>query len=288
MRVVETRTRTGRWRALIVAGSLAAMSSPLIEAQGTGERERFETASIRENRNDSTARPVIKPQPSGLSVSNATALDLIKYAFDVIERDVVGELPGWAKTKKFDVAARAVDVPLTSTRVQAMTKALLQDRFKLDASYERATGPVYALVLARSDGASGPNLRRSESKCAVDPPLSADADVPVRILNLSARCGLRHMTDGSSLILLHGSRATVPQLARYLSRVGGFDRPVVDRTGLTGEFDLQAIPPADMVAPSSEARLLTAIREQLGLTLRAEEGSFDVLRIRRLEQPSPN
>ena len=37
-------------------------------------------------------------ETSGLHAANTTALDLIKWAFDVIDRDVVGELPGWAKT----------------------------------------------------------------------------------------------------------------------------------------------------------------------------------------------
>jgi uncharacterized protein (TIGR03435 family) len=78
------------------------------------------------------------------------------------------------------------------------------------------------------------------------------------------------------------------QLASQLSRSSGLDRPVVDRTGLNGEFDMSVAPQPDMVAPSSEARFLIALREQAGLILRAEEGSFEVLRIRRIEQPSPD
>jgi uncharacterized protein (TIGR03435 family) len=70
--------------------------------------------------------------------------------------------------------------------------------------------------------------------------------------------------------------------------MAGFDRPIVDRTGLTGEFDLTIHPTPDMVAPTPAARFLIALREQLGLELRAEEGSFDVLRVRRIEQPAPN
>ncbi|HEX5109887.1 MAG TPA: TIGR03435 family protein [Vicinamibacterales bacterium] len=292
MRVVETRTTTIiDWRVLIVAASLAAISPPVIGAQGTAERETFETASIRENRSGSTARHLIKPQPSGLTVTNATVLNLIAYAFSVNERDVVGDVPGWVRTSKFDVAARAADGPLTHRRVQSMTKALLQARFELDASYERAVGPVYALVAARSDGTRGPNLRPSESKCAADPPLRADAEpAMVRSLSFGERCGISIVTnaDGGALIALSGRRLTMQQLATQLSWVGVFDRRVVDRTGLSGEFDFRATPPPDMVAPSSEARLLTAMREQLGLTLRAEEASYDVLRIRRIQPPSPN
>jgi uncharacterized protein (TIGR03435 family) len=78
------------------------------------------------------------------------------------------------------------------------------------------------------------------------------------------------------------------EYAAALSRYGGSDRPVVDRTGLTGWFDLTAVTSADMIAPTRQALLLIALREQLGLTLRGEEGTYPVLRIRRIHQPSAN
>ena len=72
-----------------VAATLAL--SPLL-----AQRETFDVASIRESQ--SSGRAMFRQQPSGLHAANTTALDLIKWAFDVIDRDVVGELPGWAKT----------------------------------------------------------------------------------------------------------------------------------------------------------------------------------------------
>jgi uncharacterized protein (TIGR03435 family) len=78
------------------------------------------------------------------------------------------------------------------------------------------------------------------------------------------------------------------QLARALLRYGRFDMPIVDQTGLSGVFDILAMPTADMRGATNEAPLLTAMREQLGLTLRSSQGAVDVFRIRRIEQPSPN
>ena len=78
------------------------------------------------------------------------------------------------------------------------------------------------------------------------------------------------------------------QLAADLTGFAGFDRPVVNRTGLSGEFDLTVRPTEDMVAPTSEARFLIATREQLGLTLREEQLPVDVLRINRIQRPSEN
>jgi uncharacterized protein (TIGR03435 family) len=78
------------------------------------------------------------------------------------------------------------------------------------------------------------------------------------------------------------------EVAAALSRNGGYDHPIVDRTGLTAEFDVSVMANGDIVAPTRQARLLIALREQAGLTLRSEEGMYEVLRIRRIEQPSAN
>lgn len=169
-----------------------------------------------------------------------------------------------------------------------MTRALLEDRFRLDASRETATGPVYALVRTRSelrpfDGTTV-GMRPSQTTCVVDPLLRAPGEAATPV---TRTCGFAEGIGGA-LTDLFGYRVTMPGLAGQLSRIGGFDRPIVDRTGLSGEFELTVHPTPDMVAPTAEARFLIALREQLGLELRAEEGSFDVLRIRRIEQPPPN
>lgn len=275
----------------IAAGLVTPSLAPpavanMTQAPTTTGRETFDAASIRENQSAPMGRPMIREGPSGLSATNATALDLIQHAFGILGRDVVGELPDWVRSTKFDVVARAASGPLTRSRLLSMAKALLEDRFRLNASFERAERPVYALVMARSDGSKGPELRSSQSKCQVDLPLRG-SDVP-QSLNISEKCGFGSMRSGDSLDAVFGTRVTMEELASYLSRVGGFDRPVVNRTGLSGEFDLMARPTPDMQGPSSEARFLTALREQLGLAVRDDRGSVDVLRIRNIEHPSEN
>jgi hypothetical protein len=56
--------------------------------------------------------------------------------------------------------------------------------------------------------------------------------------------------------------------------------------GLSGEFALMVIPTVDMPGATSDTRFLTAMREQLGRTIRAEQLPVDVLRIHRMERPS--
>ena len=73
------------------------------------------------------------------------------------------------------------------------------------------------------------------------------------------------------------------QLTQRLA--GLAERPVVDRTGLAGEFDFI------LEYDESGARrpaLTTALREQLGLRLQPSRGPVDVLVIERAERPSGN
>ena len=104
---------------------------------------------------------------------------------------------------------------------------------------------------------------------------------------LGGSCGME-MSYGDTQVHFFGARVTMQEFARALSRYGGYDHPIVDRTGLTGEFDVGAAASGDIVAPTRQARLLIALREQAGLTLRSEEGTYEVLRVRRIEQPSAN
>jgi uncharacterized protein (TIGR03435 family) len=83
------------------------------------------------------------------------------------------------------------------------------------------------------------------------------------------------------------------ELARTLSGRREIDRPVVDFTGLEGEYDfgLQAsnsAPAPDQVAPAAPASvaLFSALSEQLGLRLQASRGPVRVLRVRSIERPT--
>ncbi len=194
------------------------------------------------------------------------------------------------KTTRFDVIARTANGPLTPSRLHAMTRALLEDRFRLDASYTQAEGRVLALVREHSDGRTFPYLRPSEAKCERDAPIEVFDPMPRRILDFSGRCGVVTGTSpgGAGLTGLFGTRVTMQEVAKAISRWGGYDQPIVDRTGMAGEFDMAAATQADMVAPTGQARFLIALREMTGLTLRGEDGTYEVLRIRRIEQPSPN
>lgn len=265
---------------------VATLTSGVAALAQSAEKVAFEAVSIREARGEASERPVMRALPSGLVATNTTALELIVWTYDLVERDVVGQLPEWTRTTRFDVTGRATSgPPLTRSQLHAMTRALLEDRFKLDAALESSEGPVYSLVLARSDRTLGPKMRPSESTCLGERPLSGEFVAPT---NITGNCSFVYMGDANGLVGFVGSNITMRQLAAHLSRLGGFDRPVIDRTGLTGEFNVNVMRTNDIEGASSAAKLLTAMREQLGVTVRAEQTTFEVLRVRRIEQPSPN
>src|SRR5581483_4755160 len=122
---------------------------------------------------------------------------------------------------------------------------LLEDRFKLAAHVETREFPVYALVLARSDGRLGPNLHRSQ---LTEADCEARREHPSRELKA---CGA---------FTVPGDPVVGVPVSRAIGFLGPVDRIVVDRTGLRGLFDI-AFERDDSIS------VFTAIQEQLGLKL---------------------
>ena len=93
------------------------------------------------------------------------------------------------------------------------------------------------------------------------------------------------MVKGNMVIDSHGS--TVAKFAGSL--VETLNRPVIDRTDLTGLFDIHLEFAADNApADATGASIFTAVEEQLGLKLTSEKGPVEVLVIDRIEHPSAN
>src|SRR5688572_942436 len=94
--------------------------------------------------------------------------------------DVVG-LPSWADSEHYDVTVKG-SPDATRAQVTEMWQTLLADRMKLAAHYEPRDGRGYRLVVARSDGKLGRDLKPSlldcdspEAKQAGPPPVSLGA-----------------------------------------------------------------------------------------------------------------
>src|SRR5688572_17044864 len=270
---------------LIVAGIAVALCSGHAMAQSppaasAASRLTFEVASIKRNLSGDQNSSV-RGQPGGrVVITNNTLYNLIRNAYNAQRFEMVPgkSLPDWIDADRWDINAKAAD-EATQPQMMQMLQNLLADRFKLVARREMREMPIYALVLARSDGRLGPQLRRSDVDCAaVAEAARAGGAPPTPPPGPGPFCGTRaNNTGGMAQVAAHG--IPLSSLVRNLSGMAG--RFVVDKTGLTGAFELELKFALDQgaaaAAPTDLPSLFAALEEQLGLKLEPQRGPVQVL-----------
>ncbi len=282
--------RIARPRAASLIVSLAA-AAVTVSAQAPGPvlapTLPFEVASVKVNREGQ--RAPMQWLPGGRFRMGLPIQSLVTIGYQVPVYRIDG-LPDWTSRTFFDIDARAERQPAIEER-PAYYRGLLEDRFGLRAHVEERDMPAYALVLAREDRRLGPGLRRTEVNCeAAIAESRRRAEAGERPAppapGVRPTCG----AIGGAANLTAGA-VEIASLVGLLS--SGLERPVVDRTGLAGRFDIDfrsaplrlggpAAPPTDL--PS----VFTAVQEQLGLKLEPVTARVPVLVIDRLEMPSEN
>lgn len=254
--------------AISVSGLLAQTSAsrPIFDA--------FEVATIKPAPHDTKASRFITMQGTDRFVEKDYTLKLlIAAAYDVSPRVISGG-PGWIESDHYDILAVTPGaIRPTHDEQMAMLRNLLSDRFKLTFHREQKQFSIYQLEVATG----GPKLKLSTA-----PP----AD-PAQLIS----------TVYPEHVLLPARNATMHDLASLMQRAI-FDRPVVDKTGLSGRYDFDlawapdetqfggdlAAAPADASSPP----LFTAMQQQLGLRLEATRGPANALVVDTVERPSPN
>jgi uncharacterized protein (TIGR03435 family) len=248
----------------------------------------FDVASIKPNNSGTVGESVRFYPPSGrVTMTNVTLKRLVLQAYQLQESQLTGG-PDWIASAHFDVVANSEKTGLSPQQRWVMIKALLVERFKLQVHTESKEQSVFALVPARQDRSLGEHLHKSAADCAnlrppTSPPPAFDPAHP-------PPCGT--LMGGPGRMNFRGVR--MGGFANQLSdRIG---RPVVDRTGLDGYFDLdlEFAPqtrldigdPASADRPADTApSLYTALQEQLGLKLESQKSPVDVLVIDSAERP---
>jgi uncharacterized protein (TIGR03435 family) len=238
--------------------------------------------------------------PNGLTGTNVTVQMLVRLAYGVQDNQISG-VPNWLNSGSYNIEAKMDNSAADEMRKmsedqrkperQRMLQALLADRFKLTLHRETRDLPAYALVIAKN----GPKLRKAKPGDTYADGFKGIDGLPAGPHNMV----LRSRGD------FRAQAQPVSALARALSLALG--RPVVDKTGLTGEYDmvLQWTPESQgpMLKgtengsqstgsqPSPESlgpSIFTAIQEQLGLKLESQKESAEVLVIDQVEKPSEN
>lgn len=264
---------------LVILGYAAALSGQ--EPKPAQSRPAFEVASVKPNEKGGTYS--YTNVPGGAFRASLPLEWLIGIAYDIrpFER-IVGE-PSWARTQWFDIDAKP-GREVTADERNEMLRTLLEDRFGLEWRKDpTAKDTVWALAMAREDKRLGPGIRVAECvkvtgaiRPASERQLRAGQPVP---------CG---MASADGVYAAGGQPTRV--LASTLQLALGEE--IIDRTGLSGNFDFyvtlpRALPNAS-AAGVGEPSIFTAIQEQLGMRLQREEITRDAFIVVRVSQPTPN
>lgn len=267
--------------------------------------------------------------PGMISANGVPVRLLMRQAYGQLQDFQLVGGPAWINSDRFDIEAKLEGGgPMTPQSIQSVLRQILEERFALKVHRETRELPIYALVLARSDGRLGPNLTLTSPECSTmmnqrgngpaagpdgrggvavsrggpppdgrgapgraggPPPLDFDAP-PV--------CGRR----GGGFGRLRAGGTSMDDFATMIS--GTAQRVVVNKTGLTGYYDISLTytptneqlplgppPPGAPPPPPIDPdgpTFFTAIQEQLGLKLDNQRGPVDVVVIDSIQQPTEN
>lgn len=287
--------RISRTAPVVLLGAIALGTLGLAaQAPATHPPMVFEAASVKANK-EGGASSSIRRQPGGrVNAVNMPLRALITFAHQIQGFQLV-EAPSWIADERFDIVAKIEGDPPPvppgsgpDPHMVAM-RTLLAERFKLRIRREIRELDIYALVKARPDGALGPALRQHGEECTrvMEAAIKSGGSPPSG--PGAPFCGAR---QNPGRILFGGM-----PLSFFTNGLSGqVGRYVVDRTGLTGNWDFELTfqpelrgpvppgvepPPVDPNAPS----LFTAIQEQLGLKLESTKGPVEVLVVEAVERP---
>jgi uncharacterized protein (TIGR03435 family) len=235
----------------------------------------FDVATIKPS-NPSTPGKQFMAKGHQFITINTTLNDMITFAYGVHTREIAGG-PGWMQSEKYDLDGKFAGVADPDDRQWTrMIQRLLTDRFKLTFHREPRELSVFVLTV----GKDGPKLKKSEAD-------------PTSLPGIGFR-GFGNMPV---------SNATMADFAAMMQGAV-LDRPMIDRTGLSGRFDFvlqwtpddsqfpglrppgATLPAGD--TPGAPPDLFRAVQEQLGLKLDATKAPVEVLIIDHVERPSAN
>jgi uncharacterized protein (TIGR03435 family) len=271
---------------LLLSTGIAALACLAMSGQdGTpstqAAKPTFEVASIKPAKPPEAGRMMvgIRVEQGRFVANNMSVRMLIQQAYNLKDFQVTGA-PGWVNSERYDIVAKP-EGPVTSDlrgeTLRLMLQSLLEDRFKLKSHFETKELPVYNLVV----GKGGPKLKESEA---------GQEDRQMQRM-------------GRGQASLNG--ANMAMLVRLISQALG--RDVIDKTGLTGRYDIELKwtpdeaamrgpgegperPPTENTAPpdTSGPSLFTAVQEQLGLKLESSKGPVGILVVDHVEKASEN
>jgi uncharacterized protein (TIGR03435 family) len=262
------------WAGRLAVASVVACGAAIAQTteQGTAAPPQFEVATVKPSDPANCCARTWNRDARRFFTQNTSLKWLIRWAYGLNDKQIVGG-PAWLDVDRFDVTGQIEGAKSpTDPEWRVAMQKLLADRFQLQFHHDSRDMPAFVLTVVRG----GEKLTKSDPEKDKEPVISIGGNVG-QTMHAFAR------------------DVTLAVFLGDLQRIA-LDRPVVDRTGLTGTFDIDLnftreepeglgmteLP--DNAAPN----LIMALQQQLGLKLERVKAPVGVLVIDRAEPPSAN
>ncbi len=207
-------------------------------------------------------------------------------------QDQIKGLPDWLMGERYDIDARIADEDRAEWQkpesqkamLQAMLQAMFAERCKLTVHREVKEVGVSSLVVAKG----GPKFKET------DPTV----EHPNGIKLPWGGTMVMDVSKGSATMSFYG--ATMASFASMMATSGNGGRPIQDKTGLAGKYDITLKLGEMMMGPQQGEQqngpaandpgvsITSLLQDQLGLKLESEKGQVETLVIDHMERPSEN
>ena len=234
-----------------------AITGPLLFAavQSASQRE-FDAVSVKPDTQKGPYVSSWRADPSMIRITGFTLKALVKNAYGLKIYQVQSKGPAWIATDWFDIEARTA-APATEAEMMQMLQPVLTERFHMVFHRETVQMPVLLLQVAPR------GVKFRPAATAQGPNVDARKDY-INAIHLDM--------DGLADII--GQFVT--------------DRPVLNRTGLSGEYQFRVEFAPKEGDDSDHSSIFSALTEQLGLKLESAKAPVEALVIDRAERPGQN
>ncbi len=272
---------TNRLWQLAILGAAAAGAFAIWAQVPAPSAPKFQVASVRLSKNPEAGGD-IDITPGRFKGKDLALQWLILTAYRINSGNLTGTLPNWTIADRYDIDARTEDAS-DEGRVLLALQDLLKDRFKLAVHREMQEEPVYFLTIAKG------GIKMPKGSC-----VPKKQDLPNECYSARNE-GLVTTMDWRGVKMSDPAGVAYRTLSGHLT---AGRRPMIDKTGLTGIYDVHlrwtrdpepgasdaAVATADPTAPS----IFDAMEQQLGLKLEAGRGPVEYVVVDHVEKPSDN
>jgi uncharacterized protein (TIGR03435 family) len=248
------------WITLLLGASLASAADPAFEVVSIKPAGPMDPARLLSGK----AQIGMKFEQGRVTIGYLSLRDLLPLAYEVKAYQISG--PDWLREQRYDIVA-TVPEGATKEQLPAMLRAMLSERFHVEAHKETRDQNVYALTISKN----GHKMPEAAPEPEAPPAPGQKSDMTIGVgdnqvsINRSnsgvvvrdPRAGTTKVAMGpNGTLRMEMARMTMQTLAETLTPM--VDRPVINKTGLEGAFQVTLeMAMADMVQMARAAGMMT-------------------------------